>query len=110
MNIDARQEGTQLVLAPHGAIDSTTVKELDAALQAKIAGGASRVVLDLTAVPFLDSSGIGIIVRFHRALKEKSGELVVAGSCDAVLKVFKLIRLHQYLKIVPTVAEALTPA
>jgi anti-sigma B factor antagonist len=63
-----------------GELDLLTAPELERALERVVAGGAERVVLDLRALAFLDSTGIAVIIRFrHRAETAGAAVAIVRG-------------------------------
>ncbi len=66
----------------------------------------TRAVLDLGAVDFIDSAGIGCIVRLHRRLEEAGGELRLAAPGRSVTTVLELVRLHRMLEIHDTAQGA----
>jgi len=53
-------------VAPSGELDLATAPALGTALASAVAEGATRVVLDLRELTFVDSSGIGVIIKFQR--------------------------------------------
>ncbi|HYC04501.1 MAG TPA: STAS domain-containing protein [Azospirillaceae bacterium] len=90
-----------------------TDKRLDAAaapgfktgISALIEGGADRIVLDLTAVSFVDSSGLGAIVSALKQLGSR-GDLVLAGLQPPVRKLLQLTRLDRVFKTYDTAEDA----
>ena len=66
-----------------------------------------RVVIDLTAVRFIDSSGLGAMLSCLRQLSQKGGDLKLCGLSRQVRAAFELVRLHRVLDIHATRAEAL---
>jgi len=68
--------------------------------------GEHDVILDLSKVLFLDSSALGKIVTFLRAIREARREMVFCGMNDAVTVLFRMVRLSQIAKSVPTLREA----
>jgi len=94
------------------------VKVLESRLDAKIAGefkekiaghithGDSQIVLDLSAVTFVDSSGLGAIVSCLKMLRGQ-GQLVLCGMPDTVMSTFKLTRMDKVFRILPTHVEAI---
>ena len=65
-----------------------------------------RVVLDMSRVAFIDSSGVGALVELHRLLKRRGGELRLAGMTHPVATVFELARLYRFIKAYDTVEQA----
>ena len=64
-----------------------------------------RVVLDLSSVDFIDSSGLGAIVAAMKAMPEKS-RLELAGLTNGVDKVFRMTRMDSIFKIHSSYDEA----
>jgi anti-sigma B factor antagonist len=65
------------------------------------------VIFDLSGVPFIDSSGVGTIVKSLTKLKELGGTLRLAGVKGMVEGALKLTQIDRVLEIYPTAAEAL---
>jgi anti-anti-sigma factor len=63
----------------------------------------AQAVLDLHTVGFMDSAGIGCVVRLHRRLEAAGGELRLAAPAGAVTTILELVRLHRMLEIHDTV-------
>jgi anti-anti-sigma factor len=73
-----------------GEVDLATSGVVLQAVQDAAANGATSVELDLSNVPFIDSSGIGAIVRSHRVLKASDGRLTIGLKSAAVARVLEL--------------------
>lgn len=71
-----------------------------------IGGGHHRIVLDLSRVDFVDSSGLGAIVSTHKAIRDK-GELAVSGLTKNVMNLFTMTRMNRILAIYDQAEEAL---
>ncbi len=69
--------------------------------------GANVLIFDFSRVTYVDSSGIGTIVRIQRRLKEQGGEIILAGCCDSLMNIFQLINFPKYFRIYKTLEEAL---
>ena len=66
------------------------------------------LVIDLHAVAYMDSSGVGTLVHAYRLVKEYQGKMRLVGLTDRVRSVFEISRLDQYFPIFGTVEEALS--
>lgn len=99
-------EGVALV-ALGGELDLSVVDQLDSAVQQAVGDGLRLVVLDLSALSFCDSSGLGGLLRAARVLREADGTLLVAGAHDAVQRLLQLTSMERALTIVPDVSAAL---
>ena len=63
-------------------------------------------ILDLTEVPYMDSAGLGIVVRHVVRCKSKGVRLVAAGVSSRVLELFKMTKVDAILPVIDTVEEA----
>lgn len=87
-------------------VTAADAAEFDRAAQASSAG--RRTVLDLSRVGFLDSAGVGSIVRLHRRLEAGGGELRLAAASGPVATILELVRLHRMIEVHDTVESAVT--
>ena len=67
--------------------------------------GNRAIVLDLSLVDFLDSTGLGAIVALYKTLA-KDGSISVCGVRDSLGRMFQLTRMDRIFQIHPTVEEA----
>lgn len=93
------------VLALVGELDLQTAPQLKEA----IAGEEGRVALDLSEVPFMDSSCLGVIVAAHKQTLEAGGEFALTGLQDSPRKVLALTGLDEVVPIFDSV-DQLPPA
>ena len=93
-------------MAVGGEVDVHTAAQLRAALDAEIAAGHTRIVLDLDGVGFLDSTGLGVLVGRLKLVRNQSGWLRIVCSSDRVLRVFRITRLDKVFGIHASVADA----
>jgi anti-sigma B factor antagonist len=73
-----------------------------------IASGDSRFILDLEEVPMVDSSGIGLLVRFLTAAKQKGGSVKLLNPPKMVVQTFKLVRILNIFEVYDDAAAAIT--
>lgn len=106
LQLATRREGEAAVVAVGGDVDNDTAPQLRQAITTAYKDGATRVVVDLTATDFLDSSGLGALVG---ASKEHSGqgELVLVCPRPQLRKLFEISRLNEVLQIFDEVGSAL---
>jgi len=69
--------------------------------------GPANVILDLSHIDFLDSSGLGTLVQIDKKAKTSSGSLQIIGNAR-VIQTVKLVRLENYLILKPTLDDALS--
>jgi anti-sigma B factor antagonist len=69
--------------------------------------GVHNMILDLTTVKYVDSSGLSAILTAHRIWKD-GGAFVITGKLQpAVINLIKLSRLENILVMIPTVSESI---
>ena len=95
------------VFAPQGAIDLHVSPEIRATLLQMIDEKPKRLVIDLSRVPYVDSSGIATLILARQSLDEHGGRFILAAAQEPVQLILATARLDQYFEICPTVDEAL---
>lgn len=80
---------------------------LQAAVQRQFADEHFSIVLDLNALTFVDSAGLGELVALRRTAQDAGGGVVLAGPRGKVKDILELTRLDQLLPVYPTEAEAI---
>ena len=89
-----------LVVQVRGEIDHHSAVAVRTELDEKItAERPSRVILELSAVDFMDSSGLGLIMGRYALMKEIGGDMVVTDPAAGVEKVLKLAGLERMVRI-----------
>jgi anti-sigma B factor antagonist len=97
----------QNVFAPEGAIDLHVSPELRVSLRELIDQKPPRLVIDLSRVPYIDSSGLAVLIGAMQSLELKGGVFMLAGAQDTVRTILESARLDQYFHLYPTVDDAL---
>jgi anti-sigma B factor antagonist len=88
------------ILVVLGEIDVATSPRLRAELASVLDRGARTIVLDLSAMSFIDSSGLGVLVGALKRLREQQGDdIVVRGLQDPVRRVFEITGLTELFRI-----------
>ncbi|CAM2834214.1 anti-sigma factor antagonist [Skermania piniformis] len=100
------ERGSTTVVAAVGSVDLATAPVLQSAVDAALAAGPTQLIIDLTAVDFLASAGMAILVDAHRRL----GRLIVVADGPATGRPIVLTGLDQVFVLHPTLAEALAEA
>ena len=71
-----------------------------------VAAENKRLVFDLSAVRFIDSSGLGAVLSYLRRQHEAGGDLKLTGLTQPVRMLFELVRMHRIFEIYGSVEEA----
>src|SRR5215210_6732097 len=97
--VDEEVDARTHVVAPRGEIDALTAPQLGRRLLGLVDDGKTRVVVDLSRVTFMDSTGIGVLLNALRSLGRRSGKLVVVCPTKRVLRPFEVTGLVDRLAI-----------
>lgn len=94
MSIDVGIDGDTATLAVTGELDLAGAPYLSHQLQAVIERGAAVVRVDLAGLEFIDSQGVGVLVRAYRDLGDR---LQITGATRSVRRVFDVTGLTHLL-------------
>ena len=99
------------VYSPTGAIDLHVSPELRASLRRIIdEKKPKRLVVDLSQVPYIDSSGIAVLIGAMQSLEHEGGVFLLAGAQEGVRMIFESAKLDQYFRLFPDVESAAAAA
>ncbi len=105
MNLDVstREVGDYLVFEVRGEVDLYSAPQLKQAVYETIDAGRTKLVFDLNALDFMDSTGLGILVASLKRLTTEGGQLKLVCNRDNILKIFKITGLDKVFEIYETV-------
>jgi len=106
LSFSTRVEGNYTVLSVGGEIDIHTAPQLRQRLFEIADSGASRIVVDLQQVDFMDSTGLGELVGALRRARPKGGDVRLVCTQEKILKIFRITALDQQFAIHETVDGA----
>jgi anti-sigma B factor antagonist len=107
ITLATRQVQGRSIVDVTGEVDVHTAPELDVAVSTLISEGNSRIIVDLSGVDFLDSTGLGVLVKALKRVRETDGSLDVVASADRITKVFRITGLDAVIGIHASVDDAL---
>lgn len=100
LEITTAADGANRVLSVAGEVDVSCADELRAAIDKQVAEGVpGELVIDLAEVPYIDSTGIGVLVGAAHRVAEAGGSLVVARPQRNVARVLGLLGVQADLNI-----------
>jgi anti-sigma B factor antagonist len=107
LDVSTREEAGRVVVVAIGEVDVYTAPQLDAELSRLTGEGRTDLVVDLARVDFLDSTGLSVLVKTLKRVREADGRLDVVVTSERVAKVFRITGLDQLIPLHPTLADAL---
>ncbi len=102
-----RREGQVAVVTPEGRLDLASASEFKQMLNDTVEAGDRILVVDLSKVPFVDSSGLGALISGMKATRLAGGDLRIAQVGEQARLILELTNLDKVMKIYTTVEEAL---
>ena len=105
MHPTVTSEGDLSVVALRGDIDLELSSEVRRAMLDAL-GKSRAVIVDLTQVSMIDSSGVASLLEAFQSARKKGKKLILAGPGDGVRRVLKLARLDTVFEIAADVAAA----
>jgi len=106
MRLKESHENGVVIFALSGAIDLHYAPTLRALFQSKLNKRCPALVVDLTAVDFIDSTGLATLIEYHRDAAAHGGVFSLAGVNPNLKAIFDVVQFEKVLAIFPTVAEA----
>jgi len=97
----------RVVLTLNGRLNAVTAPDFKAQVKRLAKGGHVQLVVDLTDVPFIDSSGLAALVSGLKVARQAGGTLKLAGLNEQARTVFTLTRLDHVFEMYPDAEAAL---
>jgi anti-sigma B factor antagonist len=96
-----------VVVSVRGEIHVSTAPEFSRLLNASIDAGRTSIVLDLTDVAFIDSTGLSVLLNALRRVTRAGGRMALVCTNPTVLRLFEITRLDSTFAIHAELAPAL---
>lgn len=90
--------GDVVVVRPEGRLNMVAARQLKATLGELVEKGQCRIVIDLEATSFIDSSGLGALISGVKSTRQRGGDLRIARPTESVLSVLDLTNLSRILR------------
>ena len=108
MKISSRRVDKATILDVSGTVDMSNSPEMRKALLREIRDKeVNRVVLNLAAVTYIDSSGVASLVEALKASRESGSRFILLGLSDSAREVLKISRLLKLFEICDDEAQAM---
>ncbi len=98
------------ILTLAGRLTAASASQLKDHIKRLVDANRSQILLDISALAFLDSSGLAVMVSGLKLARERGGWLKLAGAVPQVATVFKLTMLDRIFEPYPSVEAALREA
>jgi anti-sigma B factor antagonist len=106
LDIQVSSEGGYSVVSPRGEVDLATHQQLKNAIDELLADGSVHLVVDLSNVDFIDSTGLGALIGGRRKANEAGGSFCVVTARERFLKLFRITGLDSVFEVYAARTEA----
>jgi anti-sigma B factor antagonist len=96
---ESRNTGDTTWVRPAGELDLDTASQLDQELFAVREGGADRIVLDMRALTFMDSTGLRLVIRWDTDAREQGFAFAIVPGPEVVQRVFRLTGMADVISV-----------
>ena len=99
LRVDTEDRGDHAVVTAAGEIDAATADTLATAVAGALTDGHKQVLLDFAQVSFIDSTGLAVLVRAHRAAVAADARFAVVHPTPHTRKLIRVLGLDQLLHV-----------
>ena len=106
LQLETRTIGAWMVIDVTGEVDLSTAPSLQERITALATDGHHHILVNLSEVSFMDSSGLGVLVAGLKRLREAGGEMALVCSGGPVLKILTITGLDRVFPMYGSIEEA----
>ncbi|MBV9194590.1 MAG: STAS domain-containing protein [Solirubrobacterales bacterium] len=106
LRVEVASKGEASVITVGGELDLATSPTLEQELGRIVAGGASTVIVDLSELEFMDSTGLSVLVRAHQKAEQNGRRFGLINGSQQVQRLLSLTGVAERLTLTE-VPEAL---
>ena len=96
---DVQHTTTETTLHVRGSLDINTASQLAEEIDRIVAKKPKRVVVDLSGLDLIDSSGVAALVKLYKGVRGGGGAIAITGARDQPLAIFKLLRMDKVFNL-----------
>lgn len=97
--VTVRKDDDTVAVSPRGDLDVSTSPRLVACVEGLLAEGRSRIVVDLHSVTFIDSSGLGALVKVHKRAAPLAAEVLVVSPQPHVHRAMEISGILRVIRV-----------
>lgn len=105
-NFTISESGPWTILHVHGEIDMSTAPSVRREVVDLVGEGVRWLVLDLTDVDFVDSTGLGVLVGALKRVRAAGGDMTLVCARENLLELFRMTRLTAVFELFADLASA----
>ncbi len=96
---DVQRNNSATTLTVRGSLDINTAPQLAEEIDRILVGRPNSVLVDLSALDLIDSSGVAALVKLYKGVRGGGGAITISGARDQPLSIFKLLRMDKVFNL-----------
>jgi anti-sigma B factor antagonist len=96
-NVQHTSNETKLTV--RGSLDINSAPDLADAIDKIVATRPPRVIVDLSSLDLIDSSGVAALVKLYKGVRANGGAITISGARDQPLAIFRLLRMDKVFNL-----------
>lgn len=96
---DIQRTSHETKLSIRGSLDINSAPQLGEEIDRLLASKPSHVVVDLSGLDLIDSSGVAALVKLYKGVRSGGGTITIGGARDQPLAIFKLLRMDKVFNL-----------
>jgi len=106
MTIEATSTAKAVILKVAGRMDAESHQQFEQACEPWIQQGVTHLIVDLAALDYISSAGLGAIARASKSLQKRNGAVLLCGVTGLVKEVLEITRLISMFQVFASVDDA----
>ena len=100
MDIQVESHGDRRIVHIRGKVTFECCPELQSRLDSILGENVREVMIDFKDVPFIDSSGVGEVLRLFKRMRDSGGNVILTNPNKKLRALFSMYRFDKFMKIV----------
>jgi anti-sigma B factor antagonist len=96
---DVQRINNETRLTVRGSLDINSAPALSEEIDRIIGSKPEKVVVDLSTLELIDSSGVAALVKLYKGIRNAGGEIAISGARDQPLAIFKLLCMDKVFNL-----------
>jgi anti-sigma B factor antagonist len=96
---EVNRSNDETTLVVRGSLDINSAPALAEEIDKIVATRPIKVVVDLSMLDLIDSSGVAALVKLYKGVRNASGAMTISGARDQPLAIFKLLRMDKVFNL-----------
>jgi anti-sigma B factor antagonist len=96
---DVQRSTASTTLTVRGSLDINTAPQLGEEVDRIVGDKPMLVLVDLSALDLIDSSGVAALVKLYKAVRSAGGDVMISGARDQPLAIFRLLKMDKVFNL-----------